>query len=160
MKELVRQLHGLPANGEISRARMTACRRLYLETYTMGIAELRRSVDAPGDTTPRVVPLREREERQAQQAARLSGLDCQALQIEGPLSMTLSGGPQGLQKLHGLYYAGNGRTKPCALRSSISSLHARHTITYRVEGKALKALKALKKDYLFVFVAAFWGGGF
>ena len=146
---------------------MTACRRLYLEAYTMGIAELRRSVDAPGDTTPRVVPLREREERQSQQAARLSGLDCQALQLEGPLSMTLPGGPQGLQKLNGLYYAVNGRTKPCALRSSISSFHARHTISYRVEGKALKSLKALKKAYLykepsvvFVFVAAFWGGRF
>ena len=83
LKELVRQLHGLPSDGEISRARMTACRRLYLEAYTIGIAELRRSVDSPGDTAPRVVPLREREERQSQQAARLSGLDCQALQLEG-----------------------------------------------------------------------------
>ena len=85
LRELVRQLHGLQPDGVITRARMTACRRLYLEAYTMGIAELRRTVDAPRETAPRVVQLREREERQTQQAARLSGLDCQALQLEGLL---------------------------------------------------------------------------
>ena len=47
------------------------------QAYTMGIAELRRSVDTPTDD-PRPVPLLEREERQAQQIARLRGVDCEA----------------------------------------------------------------------------------
>ena len=45
----------------------------------MGIAELRRSVEAPSDTTVRSIPLLERNDRQTQQASRLSGVETEAL---------------------------------------------------------------------------------
>ena len=41
----------------------------------MGIAELRRSVEQPGGETARSVPLLERNDRQRQQATRLSGVE-------------------------------------------------------------------------------------
>ena len=41
----------------------------------MGIAELRRSVEQPGGQTVRTVPLLERNDRQRQQATRLSGVE-------------------------------------------------------------------------------------
>ena len=53
---------------------------LYLrptQAYTISIADLRRSVEAPDDTV-RVIPLLEREERIDAQKFRLSGLDLEA----------------------------------------------------------------------------------
>ena len=47
------------------------------QAYTMGIAELRRSVDTTTEEQ-RPVPLLEREERQAQQKTRLRGVECEA----------------------------------------------------------------------------------
>ena len=44
----------------------------------MGIAELRRSVEQPGGETVRTVPLLERNNRQRQQATRLSGVETEA----------------------------------------------------------------------------------
>ena len=44
----------------------------------MGIAELRRSVEAPGGEMVRSVPLLERNDRQRQQSARLSGVETEA----------------------------------------------------------------------------------
>ena len=44
----------------------------------MGIAELRRVVDQPGNEGTRTVPLLERQDRQKHQAARLSGVECEA----------------------------------------------------------------------------------
>ena len=44
----------------------------------MGIAELRRSVEQPGGETVRTVPLLERNDRQRQQAVRLSGVETEA----------------------------------------------------------------------------------
>ena len=44
----------------------------------MGIAELRRSVEQPGGETVRSVPLLERNDRQRQQATRLSGVETEA----------------------------------------------------------------------------------
>ena len=52
-------------------------RTLNLKAYTISIAELRRSVEAP-DETVRVIPLLEREERIDAQKFRLSGLDLEA----------------------------------------------------------------------------------
>ena len=46
-----------------------------IQAYTMGIAELRRSVEQPGGETVRTVPLLERNDRQRQQANRLSGVE-------------------------------------------------------------------------------------
>ena len=48
------------------------------QAYTMGIAELRRSVEQPGGETVRTVPLLERNDRQRQQATRLSGVETEA----------------------------------------------------------------------------------
>ena len=45
----------------------------------MGIAELRRSVDAGSNDEVRPVPLLEREDRRSQQATRLRGVECEAL---------------------------------------------------------------------------------
>ena len=44
----------------------------------MGIAELRRSVEQPGGETVRTVPLLKRNDRQRQQATRLSGVETEA----------------------------------------------------------------------------------
>ena len=44
----------------------------------MGIAEIRRSVEAPGGETVRTVPLLERNDRQRQQSTRLSGVETEA----------------------------------------------------------------------------------
>ena len=52
--------------------------KLNLKAYTISIAELRRSVEAPGDEAVRSVPLLEREERIDAQKLRLSGLDLEA----------------------------------------------------------------------------------
>ena len=48
------------------------------QAYTMGIAELRRSVDAGSSDEVRPVPLLEREDRRSQQATRLRGVECEA----------------------------------------------------------------------------------
>ena len=48
------------------------------KAYTISLAELRRSVEAPGDEAVRAVPLLEREERIDAQKLRLSGLDLEA----------------------------------------------------------------------------------
>ena len=48
------------------------------QAYTMGIAELRRSVEQPGGETVRTVPLLERNDFQRQQATRLSGVETEA----------------------------------------------------------------------------------
>ena len=50
---------------------------LNLKAYTISIAELRRSFEAP-DQTVRAIPLLEREERIDAQKFRLSGLDLEA----------------------------------------------------------------------------------
>ena len=52
-------------------------RTLNLKAYTISIAELRRSVEAP-DEVVRVIPLLEREERIDAQKLRLSGVDLEA----------------------------------------------------------------------------------
>ena len=52
-------------------------RTLNLKAYTISIAELRRSVEAP-DEAVRVTPLLEREERVDAQKLRLSGVDLEA----------------------------------------------------------------------------------
>ena len=49
----------------------------------MGIAELRRSVEQPGDQTVRTVPLLERNDRQRTQAARLVGVETEAKAFRG-----------------------------------------------------------------------------
>ena len=67
----------------------------------MGIAELRRSVEQPGGETVRTVPLLERNDRQRQQATRLSGVETEAKALNRlracirPLKAFL--GPLGLQ---------------------------------------------------------------
>ena len=48
------------------------------EAYTMGIAELRRSVESPAGVTNRSVPLLERNDRQRNQSVRLSGIETEA----------------------------------------------------------------------------------
>ena len=48
------------------------------QAYTMGIAELRRTVEQPGGEAVRTVPLLERNDRQRQQASRLSGVETEA----------------------------------------------------------------------------------
>ena len=45
------------------------------QAYTMGIAELRRSVEQPGGERARAVPLLERNDRQRQQATRVSAVE-------------------------------------------------------------------------------------
>ena len=54
-----------------------AFKTLNLKAYTISIAELRRSVEAP-DEVVRVIPLLEREERTDAQKLRLSGVDLEA----------------------------------------------------------------------------------
>ena len=54
----------------------------------MGIAELRRSVDAGSSDEVRPVPLLEREDRRSQQATRLSGVECEALYILRAFNMS------------------------------------------------------------------------
>ena len=49
-----------------------------LKAHTISLAELRRTVESPGDEVIRSVPLLEREERQEAQKFRLSGLDLEA----------------------------------------------------------------------------------
>ena len=56
------------------------------QAYTMGIAELRRSVEQPGGETVRTVPLLERNDRQRQQATRLSGVETEAKALNKPKS--------------------------------------------------------------------------
>ena len=48
------------------------------QAYTMGIAEIQRSVESPGGETVRTVPLLERNDRQRQQSTRLSGVETEA----------------------------------------------------------------------------------
>ena len=50
----------------------------FFEAYTMGIAELRRSVESPAGVTNRSVPLLERNDRQRNQSVRLSGIETEA----------------------------------------------------------------------------------
>ena len=52
--------------------------QLQEQAYTMGIAELRRSVEAPGGEATRTVPLLERNDRQKNQSMRLSGVETEA----------------------------------------------------------------------------------
>ena len=49
-----------------------------LKAHTISLAELRRTVESPGDEVIRAVPLLEREERQEAQKFRLAGLDLEA----------------------------------------------------------------------------------
>ena len=58
------------------------------QAYTMGIAELRRSVDAGSSDEVRPVPLLEREDRRSQQATRLRGVECEALYILRAFNMS------------------------------------------------------------------------
>ena len=48
------------------------------QAYTMGIAELRRSVESPGGAANRTVPILERNDRQRNQSMRLSGVETEA----------------------------------------------------------------------------------
>ncbi len=58
------------------------------QAYTMGIAELRRSVEQPGGEAVRTVPLLERNDRQRQQANRLSGVETEAKAFEQTYVLT------------------------------------------------------------------------
>jgi hypothetical protein len=78
LKDLVKVLYNHANIDDVTMGQMTAVRRLYLEAYTMGIAELRRSVEQPGGEAIRSVPLLERNDRQRQQAIRLSGVETEA----------------------------------------------------------------------------------
>jgi len=104
LEDLCRILHGLAPTDMPSMPRMASVRRLYLEAYTLAMAELKRSIDAPSNEVglikrpsphgfnkykaliysvgfkaftkaPRPLPLLEREERQSNQKKRLAGVD-------------------------------------------------------------------------------------
>ena len=65
----------IPGLGDSAHADRAKLRRLFIESYTLAAADLRRRVDTGSDDGPRRVPAIEREERRSRVAARLVGLD-------------------------------------------------------------------------------------
>ena len=64
----------LPLNTELQQGELSAFRRLWVESYTVSIAEIRGRVERTEDSVPKKLPQPERVSRRAEQQRRLPGI--------------------------------------------------------------------------------------